>query len=70
MQIIVVSDEFPSGAFKFIKMFYFQLPKINLIISSEIIVFGIKSYILIEIVYDIFVNKVKVYYLKVYIVAK
>lgn len=51
-------------------MFYFKFSKINLNTFSKTIIIIIFSYILIEPIYNIFVNTVTVCYLKVYTIAK
>ncbi len=66
MQIIIVSHKFSSRARKYINMFYFKPPKINLNIISKTIVLGIYCYILIELIYCIFIENIIVSYLNVY----
>lgn len=66
MQITVVSHKFLNKTIKFVKMFFLKLFKINLNIVLEIVVFGICSYVLIELVYYILIQDVMIIYLNVY----
>ena len=60
MEITVVSYKFSNGAVKYVKMFCLKFFEIHLNTIPEMVVFGVQGCILIELVYNKFVNQVMI----------
>lgn len=56
MKIAIISYEFINKVIKFVKMFFFKFFEIDLNTIEEPFIFSICGYILIELIYNIFIN--------------
>ena len=70
MPIVIILYKFLSRIIKFVKIFYLKLLKIDMNIFLKLYFFGICSFILIKLIYDILIEKVIVSCLNIYIVNK